>query len=250
MQYGHVHRSVVNKNKVQPFEYEGWAIFRPLDREFAIYVREATAQERTSYLELFPILRLIVSGRSEEQWYGVPSDLGDKRFKVTGNVPIFLPEGLQLFDTIRTRFDGNQCWFDCLEPRRSPRIADELRGALSTLTKDPQIEGLTEEERSVYQLTLDLRIKQLEEENKDRNEERIKKALQHSGAVYRSYQERGEMYTVEYSIDGDVHRSVVNKNNLAVQSAGICLSGRDQSFDLTSLVTVIKEGKERGRTIS
>ena len=56
-----------------------------------------------------------------------------------------------------------------------------------------------------------------------------------------SYLERPDGYTVEYTVDGHAHRSVVDRE-LRVVAAGICLSGGDRNFDLTSLVDVIREG--------
>src|SRR5260370_91265 len=63
------------------------------------------------------------------------------------------------------------------------------------------------------------------EARRDNQEERIKAALGKAGARYQSYIERGDTYTVEYLVGRERHRSVVKKNNLEVQSAGICLSG-------------------------
>ena len=50
-------------------------------------------------------------------------------------------------------------------------------------------------------------------------------------------------------LNGSPHRSVVKKDNLAVESAGICLAGTDRNFDLQSLVCVIRTGQNQRRIV-
>jgi hypothetical protein len=58
------------------------------------------------------------------------------------------------------------------------------------------------------------------------------------------YLERGDSYRVTYRVDGQRFTSSVNKEDLSVQIAGICLSGEDREFDLASLVGVLREGEQ------
>jgi hypothetical protein len=54
--------------------------------------------------------------------------------------------------------------------------------------------------------------------------------------------ERGDGVRVRYRVHGHEYISSVDKDDLSVQLAGICLSGEDQKFDLSSLVGVLHEG--------
>jgi hypothetical protein len=76
-------------------------------------------------------------------------------------------------------------------------------------------------------------------------EGRVRDAIERAGAVYQSYVDRGDTLTVEYMVDGAKHRSVVRKDTLSVETAGICLDGGDRLQDLQSLIGVIRVGAER-----
>ncbi len=84
----------------------------------------------------------------------------------------------------------------------------------------------------------------MEQAARDNDEVRLSEALEHAGGKLTSFVKRDEVFVVRYSVDGVEHVSTIQKDNLAVVSAGICLSGQDQHFDLASLVGVLREAEE------
>jgi hypothetical protein len=242
---------VVCHLKVEPADFEGWGVFRPTSHTTARLVRPARLAERQRYLELFPLLRLILCRRENEHWLGLPAHQADSRFRIQGLVPVRLIEEAQLFEVAETRFDGTQCWFERLDARRDPAAAAYLRQALQGMVEPEQLSrpGLTAEERTAYGLNYWPILEAEIEAHRDRVEERLRQALTHAGALLRGYLERDDNYRIEFDIGGERHVSVVNKQDLSVQVAGICLSGEDAHFDLTSLVGVLREAHEQGDVV-
>lgn len=237
---------VVNLTVSKPKNFEGWGVFRPLNYKEATFVRAPNMREKQEYYKLFPLLRLILC-RRDTKWYGIPASLSDTRFTIVGLAPIELAEEVQMFDTIKVRFDGANLWYEQLDERANPRTAIYLRECLNKLVEPDKLEfpGLTAEERNAYAVAYVPALQADMEAKRNKDEEKIKAALERAGAKYASYVERKDTFTVEYTVDGEQHRTVVKKNNLAVESAGICLSGGDTNFDLQSLVGVIREGRRR-----
>jgi hypothetical protein len=242
---------VVCRLRVSPSDFEGWGVFRPDSSRSARLVRPARLAERRRYLNLLPLFRVIVCGRDRDRWLAIPAHRADARFRIEGLVPVRLVEEPQLFDVLLTRFDGAQSWYDGPEPRRDPATAAYLREALARMVDPDQLHrpGLTAEERAAYlvnyaprhQVELDIR--------RDRVEEQLRVALAHAGAAFRGYQEHGDVYRVAYVVDGRRQVSVVSRDDLSVQVAGICLSGQDRHFDLQSLVGVLREADSTGATV-
>ena len=102
--------------------------------------------------------------------------------------------------------------------------------------------GLTAEQRAAYAVAHALRM----EAERDRTEERLRAALAHAGGALAGYLERQDGYRVEFQIEGQRHVSLVAKDDLSIQLAGICLSGEDRHFDLQSLVGVLREARTEG----
>jgi hypothetical protein len=243
---------VVCRLKVEPADFAGWGVFRPTSHSSAQLVRPATLAERQRYLRLFPLLRLILCQRQREQWLAIPAHQADTRLRIQGAVPVRLVEEAQLFEVIETRFDGVQCWFERTDARRDSATAAYLRQALQEMTEPDRLSrpGLTAEERTAYALNYWPRLEAQLEAQRDRTEERLREALAHAGAAYRGYLERDDSYRVEYEVDGQRHVSVVGKQDLAVEVAGICLSGEDRHFDLQSLVGVLREAHGAGDIVA
>jgi hypothetical protein len=235
---------VVCRLKVRPDDFEGWGVFRPTSPTSAELVRPARLSERRRYLDLLPLLRLVVCRREGGQWLAIPAHQADTRFRVEGLVPVRLVEEAQLFEVIQTRFDGAQCWYDGPDPRRDPATAAYLRESIGKLVEPGELSrpGLTAEERAAYARNFAAEM----EARRDRTEDRLREALAHAGAEFKEYQERGDVYSVTYEVDGHRHLSVVDRRDLTVQASGICLSGMDGQFDLQSLVGVLREGRAFG----
>lgn len=230
---------------IRPVEFEGWGVFRPTSHSDAVLVRHARLAERQRYLDLFPLVRLILVDRREEQWLGLPAHRSDSRFQIEGTIPVRFVEESQSFERIEARFDGTKFWYAGPDARWDPAMGSYLRQELTRLTPPEQLHrsGLTAEERAAYALNYWPRFEASEEAQRSREERRLRSALEHAGAELKEYVERQDVYTVTYEVDGQRHVSAVAKKDLSVQVAGICLSGEDEKFDLHSLVGVIREGQ-------
>ncbi len=230
---------------IAPQSFCGFGIFKPLSYRYGRLVRPATVQERERYLRLLPAVRMLVAGQDNVGFQGcVQSE--DSRFAFGGGIArINLAEGVELFDSVVCRFDGGQFWFDGPDSSRRPMIAEAMRQSLSEGAACPELGGLIPSERWLYDIVLKASREAQEAARRNSTEGRLADALSHAGAVMRSYIERQDGFSVQFTVDGEQHTSFVDKR-LHVQSAGICLSGKDGEHDLASLVGVIREGRSRG----
>ncbi len=238
---------VVCTLKVTPADFEGWGVFRATSHTTAKLLRPARLPERQRYLELFPLLRVILCRQEGERWLALHAHQADGRFRIRGLLPVRLVEEAQPFEVVEGRFDGAQCWFQGLDSRRDPGAAAYLRQALREMLPPEQLSrpGLTAEERAAYALGYARRL----EAERDRVEERLRRALAHAGAEFVGYVERDDCYRVEYEVNGRRQVSVVARDDLSVRVAGICLSGEDAHFDLQSLVGVLHEAETYGEQV-
>jgi hypothetical protein len=232
---------------------QGWYILRPISIGEAEIVREATLSEAARYLALFPQVRLVLAQKIDRQWLAFPAQCGDNRFRITGPIGLWLAaEEVERFDGVEAAFDGRSFWYVQRDRRSDPAVSAYLRerfaqdpiGDLPPDVTTLHKRGLSREQRDVYARLRE----QLKAAQRDRVEVRLAEALGHAEARLHSYLERDDVYVVKYEVDGRERLSTIRRDDLSVVTAGICLSGQDQRFDLTSLVGVLREG-ERGRRL-
>jgi hypothetical protein len=261
---------VVCRLAVEPRDFRGYGVFRPASHTEARLVRPATLAERRQYLALFPQLRLILCRQSRGTWYGSTASFGDHRLALEGLAPIWFVEEARPLETVCVRFDGGSFWFDEVDPRQDPATPPFLRAALAERTPPEQLarKGLTAEQRAAYELlhweltgpaaTDDdapesppnaphrRRSRRDPPVEVDPVRRRLHENLSHAGARLVDYVERGDVFSVTYLVGNERYTSAVDKRDLSVRVAGICLSGEDLKFDLASLVGVLREGADHG----
>lgn len=263
---------IVLELAVTPPEYEGWAVLRPLDHGRARVVEEAKLSRVREYLALFPAVSLILCDRGTVQtgaasaaprkqgvptrhsmldartsgWRGLPAEDSGAHIRTEGPVTIELAQGVQLFDAVRTRWDGGRFLFEAKNTRRDPSVAAYLRESLAEMRPPDALQRrtLSRQERTAYEWQYLL----AKEDLRDATEERLRQAVAHADGRFLSFIERTDVYTVTFAVNGQTHTSTIRKDNLSVMLAGICLSGEDAKFDLASLVGVIREGQD-GRIV-
>ena len=184
--------------------------------------------------------------------------------------------GAERFERVLARVDGRTLWFDGPDPLADPTHAEWLRDAAAGLDREDRDEperfppGFAASERlallysrirALDQLPareggaapVPLRVGAREQEawlrraaGESRLEGCLRRALAKADATLHSYSEvpgadgsPGHL-VVEWSARGQTYRyrSTLDAR-LTVVASGICLSGRDRDFDLTSLVSVM-----------
>jgi hypothetical protein len=207
---------------------------------------------------------------SGQTWLAYPANEGDmrQRWGVVRPVAVHLVTEGTAFEQVIARCTGGTWWFDEVDRRSDPLVAEQLREALRAVTPSEGVrfKGITPEMRAVYDLAaqqdehfLERRRAVAERAWRDDqqqrgsdtrtcqrsagDEARLRRALHTGGGELHDYSDRGEYWLVEWMTrNGERHTSAIAKGDLTVVSSGVCLSNRDRDFDLQSLVGVIEKG--------
>ncbi len=267
--------------------FVGWGRFRPVNEREAEPLGEAQPWERAGYLELFPLLRVVLlwpvtGGRYPGTWLALPYNESDAQQRFGFGLeplPVFLCDptaGAESFERVLVRVDGHALWFEGTDVLADPTHSEWLRVAAVQPESTDLLPGLAASER---QALIVWRLRQIElarvenahptqntrpvEQGRVRSrheqrvwlrrqarqlslEDQLRHALAKADATLHSYSEvtasdgSVSQLIVEWSEQGRRYhyRSVLDPH-LNVVSSGICLSGRDRDFDLTSLVNVM-----------
>ncbi len=224
---------------VLPADYEGWTVLQAINATHARALHPAGLRQVCEYLELFPAVSMLLCERRHGTWWALLAEGKGEHSAGERLVPVSLVGEAQLFDTVRARWDGVQFLYERRHPRRDPAVAAYLREALAEKRRPDELAKptLTLQERRAY--GWQCRLAELE--LPDTPASGLRAAVAHAAGEFRGFVERGERYTVTFSVDGETHTAAVRKRDLSVLTAGICLSGEDEKFDLSSLVSVIRE---------
>lgn len=226
-----------------PCQFEGWGIFQAVDEQTATLLEAADLPQIAAYLQHFQTLRLRLAYRLHSQtWLAYPVNEADmrQRFKAVEPVPVHLVTEGVAFEQIIARWNGNSYWFEGVDRRADPVIAENLQSNLKQIAPIEELHflGITPEMRSLYELVAQ-RTQGFAQSQRD--EKRLRQALLLGSGQLHQFQDRGDYWTVDWTTaDGTRHTSAIAKDDLTVVSSGICLSGRDRDFDLQSLVGVME----------
>ena len=257
---------VVCRLKVDDESFQGWGVLQPIAMDGALILRPANRTEISRYLQLLPSVHLLAVARAGTTWQALPTHQGNQRIKLDGPVRLELAEeSVQPFDAVIARFDGGRFWYERPDARRNPALAAYLRQSFSEGLQSDMLhkKGLSREEREAYVWACEAveearrnreerlrnreqRLRREEAMRRNPEEVRLADALAHAEGSLVSFIERDDVYTVRYQINDRTHTSTIRKDDLTVVTSGICLSGQDDNFDLTSIVGVMREAAAIG----
>lgn len=228
----------------------GFGLFQVTEPGKAKCVERASRAQIDAYLKLLPRVNMVMVAEFERLWWGVLANTSDTRFSFSEPMPVRLTERIASFQPVYARFDGASFWYHSDDRRRDPAIARKLREALdSDVNPDEvRVSGASPSELLTYRILFFDKHPTAQRDMSRRNrtdQERLRDALAHAGARLDAIWDTGQegAVTVRYEVDGQTHTSSIRLDDLSVVSSGICLSGRDQDFDLTSLVGVMREAR-------
>jgi hypothetical protein len=221
----------------------GWWRCRMRDAHHAETVDEAMPWQRGDYLALWQALRLVLLHPLGEHgdWAALPLNPSDawQRFGMRGPLVARLVENGQPFERVIARVEGRTLWYDDQDRRADPAIAESLRAALHAEQAAPNVANLSPGEQAAYALLA-------RQHMRDHTEQRLIDALAIGGARLVGYEAADGGLRVTWARGTERNVALVS-TSMDVVSAGICLSGQDERFDLASIIGVVADAPQFAR---
>ncbi|MEG4149373.1 hypothetical protein QUA24_26145 [Microcoleus sp. Pol12B5] len=149
--------SMVYTFQPQPRNFEGWAVFAPVNEKIAAVIEEPSLVQVAEYLQLLLPVRLHLACLLQGQtWLAYPVNESDAKQRTGAAKPVpvhLVTEGSQ-FEPIVARWDGHCLWFEEIDRRADSLPSEELKAALKKLIfpQEVRFKGMTPEMRTVYEL--------------------------------------------------------------------------------------------------
>lgn len=232
--------------RVNDPKQQGWFVLKCNREGIATICGDASLAQIKQYLSFLPQFRLILLDQFDGKNWALQANTSDTRVSIAGPVSVRLVENVSRFETICARFDGGNFWFESSDRSRNPKVANSLREALQADVEPDSLRilGAIPQEKLAYRMLWLRKHPELHGRTSQARSdaERIERALEHAGALLNSYESiEQNLVRVQYTVDGQRHVSTVRTDDLSVVSSGICLSGLDHMFDLTTLVGVMRQ---------
>jgi len=238
---------LVHKLGVPDSTKPGWYKLKACNFKRAKVVGNADFIEVEEYLKMLTKIRVILVYKKDELYFGVPLKNNSAGFGVSDLIPIYLTSDdlVGPFEKVVCGFDGANLWYYQNDISADPARTEYLRESFDKFVRPDKVQytGLTLEEKIAYTLRFNLDKKARE----SLKEVLIQKDVEFAGGEFVKFVERNDHYSVTYKIGGNQYTSYVTKDESHhVLTAGVCLNGHDRDYDLTSLITVLREGQRRG----
>lgn len=207
-------------------------IFQLRSLQDAEFIREAGVFEAMEYLKLFRSVQVMII--DPDQWLGAV--YGTRDFHV---VKIAISPHMERFDVIRAYVVGN-ILISTGYRHTDPIIAAHMRVSLALDKPLERLPGLNVFHHMIYE-----KVRAAKEKT---TADKVKDAVTFMGGTLLDFSEVNETIRVQFQVGGRRFTSSVAlaQNDFQVLSAGVCLSGDDNLFDLTTLVGVLKRGVQDG----
>jgi hypothetical protein len=219
-----------------PNSRPGWWICHVMDARYSEIIAPALPWQRGEYLSLWPDVSLVlVQHLINSSWLALPYYLEKQE---TTPIIVHLVEVGQPFERIIGRVEGKTVWYDDIDRNADPAIAEQLRSAFAQEKEQPEVRGLSKGEQIAYAILVEQARAGREQRALRKHESQVRDALETGGASLVGIERSDGSLRVTWDRQG--HRSVTLIDpDLTVVSAGICLSGEDDKFDLTSVIGVV-----------